>query len=414
MALQYPEINIEPSSRLRRFRWIIIGGWTLVVAASLSWNLVRMEQGSKELAHTTAVTLYQKDLLYRRWATDHGGVYVPVTPDSPPNPYLQVPEREITTQTGRVLTLINPAYMGRQVYDLANKARQPQGHITSLRPIRPQNAPDPWEEKALKAFEQGQPEVSSIELMAGQPYLRLMLPFLTEQNCLKCHASQGYKEGDIRGGISVAFPMVPLRIAGRSMRVARWGGHGLLWLLGACGIFLGFRQVEKGQARIIAMMRTDPLTGLANRRFFLEILDKAMPFAVRHQQPLAIIMADLDHFKNINDNFGHDAGDRVLKAFAKLLTDSVRKEDLPTRYGGEEFMLLLPGTDCEQAAVLAERLRRSLENLDISGIDRRMTASFGVTQFQAGDTPETFTKRADEALYEGKELGRNLVVTRYA
>jgi diguanylate cyclase (GGDEF)-like protein len=120
-------------------------------------------------------------------------------------------------------------------------------------------------------------------------------------------------------------------------------------------------------------------------------------------------MADLDHFKDINDTFGHDGGDRVLRAFAQLLLDSSRTEDLPSRYGGEEFLLLLPGTTGQQAAVLAERLGQSLESLEISGISRRVTASFGVTQFQAEDTAETFTKRADEALYEAKALGRNQV-----
>jgi len=168
---------------------------------------------------------------------------------------------------------------------------------------------------------------------------------------------------------------------------------------------IGFTSVSP---EIYQIIRTDPLTRLANRRYFLKILDKAMTFAVRCQQPLTIIIANLDHFKTINDSFGHDVGDRVLKAFAKMLTDSVRKEDLSTRYGSEEFMILLPGTDCQQAAVVLKRLRRSLENLDISGIDRRLTVSFGVTQFQAGDTAETFTKRAEEALYGGKELDRNL------
>ncbi|MHB8067033.1 MAG: diguanylate cyclase [Desulfobaccales bacterium] len=405
---------MAPSGRLRRFRWMLIGAWTLVVAASLGWNLLLLEQGSIDLARTTAVTLYQQDLLYRRWATDHGGVYAPVTPDTPANPHLQVFEREIATPSGRVLTLINPSYMNRQVYELANRAGQPQGHITSLKPIRPQNAPDPWEEKALQAFAQGQPEASSIEPLAGQPYLRLMRPFYVEQNCLPCHASQGYKEGDILGGISEAVPMAPMWLAARSMRVALGGGHGLLWLLGTGGILLGFRQVEKAQAQIISMTRTDSLTGLANRRYFLEILDRAKAFAVRHQQPLALIMADLDHFKTVNDRFGHDAGDRLLKAFAKLLAYSVRKEDLPVRFGGEEFMLLLPGTDGQKAAVLAERLRQSLESLEIPEIDGRMTASFGVTQFLGEDTAETFIKRVDEALYEGKEKGRNMVITKYS
>lgn len=402
----------KTSSRQRIFKWVLIATWTLVVAASLGWNLVYQKQVTYELAHNTAVILYQKDLLYRRWVGNQGGVYVPVSTDTPPNPYLKdIPERDITTPSNRVLTLINPAYMTRQVYDLARQAGQPLGHITSLRPINPQNRPDPWEEKALQAFEQGRQEVSSIEQMKGQPYLRLMRPFLVEQNCLRCHASQGCKLGEIRGGISLAVPMTALWEASKSVRVALGVGHGSLWLLGLMGIFFGFHRIEKDQAQIITMMRTDPLTGLANRRFFLEMLDKAISFAARHQQSFSLVMADLDLFKAINDNFGHKAGDQALKAFAGLLEGSVRQEDLPSRFGGEEFILLLPATELKEAAVLAERIRQSLENLDIAGINRRTTGSFGVTQFQKGDTADAFIKRVDEALYRSKNQGRNVVST---
>jgi hypothetical protein len=90
-----------------------------------------------------------KDVVYRRWNAGHGGIYVPVTDETPPNPYLEVPERDITTQSGVVLTLMNPAYMTRQVHELGAKAFGIQGHITSLNPIRPANAPDSWEARAL-------------------------------------------------------------------------------------------------------------------------------------------------------------------------------------------------------------------------------------------------------------------------
>jgi diguanylate cyclase (GGDEF)-like protein len=407
--LNHGVYHMGPPSRLNQLRWLLLGAWTLAVAASLTWNLVRQKQVTNELAHSEAVTLYEKDLLYRRWATNHGGVYVPITPGTPPNPYLKIPERDISTPSGQLLTLINPAYMSRQVYELARQAGQPQGHLTSLKPLRPANRADPWEKQALQAFEHGQQEVSDIERLDGQPHLRLMRPFLIEAGCLKCHARQGYKLGDIRGGVSIAVPMLPFWEAAKPLKITLGVEHGFLWLLGLIGIILAFSWLEKAQVQIITMMRSDALTGLANRRFFLEILDKAMSFAARHQQPLSLIMADLDYFKSINDTFGHDGGDRVLKAFARLLTDSVRKEDLPARYGGEEFMLLLPGTDLKEATALAQRIRLTQENLTVSGITRQITASFGGTQFLAGDTAEAFIKRVDEALYEAKALGRNQV-----
>jgi two-component system cell cycle sensor histidine kinase/response regulator CckA len=159
------------------------------------------------LVKSMAYESYKKDLVYRRWATIHGGVYVPITPETPTNPYLShIPERDISTPSGKKLTLVNPAYMTRQVHELGEKDYGLGGHITSLKPIRPENAPDEWERKALQGFEQNQKDVSSLVTIGNETYFRLMYPMITESGCLKCHTSQGYKVGDIRGGISVSVP----------------------------------------------------------------------------------------------------------------------------------------------------------------------------------------------------------------
>jgi hypothetical protein len=184
----------------RHYGLILVGVWTLVAAGSLAWNLLQRHNEDVTIARHIALTNYERDTLYRRWAAAHGGVYVPVTPETPPTPYLdQLPERDLTTPSGRRLTLLNPAYMTRQVYTLAQQQSLPQGHLTSLKPIRPQNAPDSWEEKALKAFERGEDEVSEVVAMGGKAFMRLMRPFRTDSSCLQCHAGQGYKVGDIRG-----------------------------------------------------------------------------------------------------------------------------------------------------------------------------------------------------------------------
>jgi len=104
---------------------------------------------------------------------------------------------------------MNPAYMTRQVHELAKEAYNVHGHITSLKPIRPENAPDPWEVRALGFFEAGKEEVNSVEEIEGESYMRLMRPLMTEEDCLRCHVDQGYKLGDVRGGLSVAIPMAP-------------------------------------------------------------------------------------------------------------------------------------------------------------------------------------------------------------
>ena len=239
------------SNPLKHYGWIAIGVWTLVAAASLGWNLFQDREEALRVAHTIALTNYERDVLYRRWAAVHGGVYVPVTPDTPPTPYLaKLPERDIVTPSGRRLTLLNPAYMTRQIYELAQKSGLPRGHLTSLKPLRPQNAPDPWEKQALEAFEHGQTEISAVVSMDGQSYMRLMRPFRIEPSCLTCHEEQGYKVGDIRGGISVSVPM-------KHIMVTAWHtwslilGHVVLWLLGVVGIILAGRQISLSTAEAL-------------------------------------------------------------------------------------------------------------------------------------------------------------------
>ncbi len=226
--------------------WALMFLWTVLVGASLMWNLHQVREFVLELAQNEANLSYEKDMAYRLWAAQHGGVYVPATPQSPPNPYLaHMSERDIQTPSGRSLTLVNPAYMTRQVHELTAQLYGSRGHLTSLKPLRPENAPDVWETKALEAFEGGKPEIIEEVSLAGQPHLRLMRPWRAEHVCLKCHAAQGCHVGDIRGGISVAVPLQPY-LAGIKTQTRNLAlGHGLIWLLGLAGIFGGGRRLQK-------------------------------------------------------------------------------------------------------------------------------------------------------------------------
>ena len=238
----FPSVEGD-ARRLRYYVLALLAGWTCVVGASGAWNLHEIRRESLEAARITARTAYFKDVIYRRWNAGHGGVYVPVTEDLQPNPYLNVPARDVETQTGKKLTLVNPAYMTRMAHEIQEKVEGVRGHITSLKPIRPGNAPDQWETEALKALEKGRTEVSSVETMQGVPFLRLIRPLVTEKGCLACHAEQGYREGEIRGGISVSVPIKPLWSSARSNVVASIAGHACLWLLGVLGIFVGARRL---------------------------------------------------------------------------------------------------------------------------------------------------------------------------
>jgi len=158
--------------------------------------------------------------------------------------------------------------------------------------------------------------------------------------------------------------------------------------------------------------RTDPLTGLYNRAHFGEQLEEKLEFASRHEQPVSLVMVDVDHFKRVNDTFGHEAGDAVLRRVAALIQEEVRSTDVCARYGGEEIAVLLPGTPSESARELAERLReRIASNVAFhKGAGIPVTASFGVATYpEAVTVRDDLFPRADEALYRAKADGRNCV-----
>ncbi|MEM6532280.1 MAG: GGDEF domain-containing protein, partial [Myxococcota bacterium] len=174
---------------------------------------------------------------------------------------------------------------------------------------------------------------------------------------------------------------------------------------------LTFMLAESKQAAE-ELCRVDPLTELYNRRGFSEIGDALFAVAQRHHQPLSVLMIDIDHFKAINDTLGHVAGDAVLTQLGGLLESQRRQADVACRFGGEEFVLLLPNTTAECALRAAERLRHAIERLEVPGADRvPLTVSIGVSATVPNDPALTdVIERADAALYDAKQLGRNRTV----
>jgi PAS domain S-box-containing protein len=185
---------------------IVLVIWLSIVGSYLCWNLIDAQREHEKIAFEMGRAFYQQMVLTRSWNAQHGGVYVPVTATSPPNPYLDDPLRDITADNGIRLTKINPAYMTRQIAEIAAREKGVQFHITSLNPIRPANKAVDWEERWLKIFEQGEKEQGEFIHDGTDTVFRYMAPLFVKTPCLKCHAKQGYKEGDIRGGISVTIP----------------------------------------------------------------------------------------------------------------------------------------------------------------------------------------------------------------
>ncbi|MBF0186180.1 MAG: DUF3365 domain-containing protein [Magnetococcales bacterium] len=213
--------------------------WSLFIGGSLAWNIYNEWGQMRELAAMEARAHINKDQAFRAWASRHGGVYVPIDDRTSPNPRLaHISERDIQTPSGKKLTLMNPAYMLRQLMSEYAELYGIKGRITSFMPLNPNNAPDEWEGKALRAFEQGVKEQLEFSNVDGKPYLRLMRPMIVSEGCLKCHGFQGYKVGDVRGGIGVALPLASYLANLRWHSTLQFGSHAAIWMLGvfAAGI----------------------------------------------------------------------------------------------------------------------------------------------------------------------------------
>lgn len=183
-------------------------------------------------------------------------------------------------------------------------------------------------------------------------------------------------------------------------------------VLGFVGWSWGLRHqhLQELNHQLEALARQDPLTGLANARALHESLQREVARAHRSSRPLSLILLDLDHFKEVNDQYGHLVGDQVLKGLGEVLEREARIADIPARYGGEELAVILPETDERQALQIAERLRKSVHEAHrMSFFPVHITASFGVAQVQPGQTPLSFFASADRALYRAKSDGRNCV-----
>ncbi len=246
--------EVAPGNRDLRFYFCFLAGiWAVCVLGMMLWSLSRVDETTKRLASQVARAHSDKDWAFRMWGVSHGGVYVPVSARTPPNPYLaDVPERDVRTPSGRELTLMNPASMLRQLHEDFAELYGVQGHITSLRPLRPENRPDEWERKALVSFETGTTQVSEFVEIEQKPYLRLIRSVRAGQDCLKCH--EGYREGDIRGGVGVALPMQDFLEARRSEITTLVVSHSSIFLVGLVGIGLGMRRLgqrerERDQAQ---------------------------------------------------------------------------------------------------------------------------------------------------------------------
>lgn len=396
---------------MKRKTLILSTAWLMFVGMLFVLEYYDSNQTHKELIFSTSRALFERIVLDRRWNAMHGGVYVPVTKETQPNPYLDDPLRDIKVNDDLTLTKINPAYMTRQLAELSAQSGTVQINLTSLRPVRPENRPSQREQEALESFEKGVPEVGETVKENREIKFFYMAPLKVEKGCLQCHARHGYEEGEVRGGISILFPLPH-----KDHLMSLVGSHIVVGLLGVYGIFLFGAKLDKSFKIIQEQAVIDALTGIPNRRAFMERIPFEFRRSIRDNKSLSIVMADIDYFKTYNDTYGHATGDNCLKAVAQAIKDNVKRPgDFCARYGGEEFVVLLPDTTQEAAVFVAERIRTTVESMKIPN-KRAMpfgivTISLGVATASgnAADSYEEALQKSDKALYMAKEKGRNRV-----
>jgi len=369
---------------------------------------------------TTARAHFKNIVLTRRWNANHGGVFVKKGEGVDSNPYLENPD--IESIDGTIYTKKNPALMTREISEYAKESGDFTYHITSLMPLNPGNEADDFERSALLFFEDGGREKHIRVAAEDKTTYRYMAPLYVEKGCMACHAKQGYKIGDVRGGISVAFDVTDIR---KQMALNRLIFIGLgvaasLILLSSILLLVlrASKRLSEAYRTIERMSITDELTQLYNRRYFHARLGEEVQRFERYGHSCSLFMLDIDFFKRINDQHGHQVGDEILAGIAAIAQSNTRKVDVVARYGGEEFVVILPETDETGAHVIAEKLRKLIEEHEFSisdGKTLRVTASFGVSSLSSvdrdtSDKSQQIIKQADDALYKAKESGRNAVV----
>ncbi|MBU0720358.1 diguanylate cyclase [bacterium] len=501
----------------------------------------------KEILVTQAQTHFNNQVNTRKWNASYGGVYVKPQNDQKPNPYLK--DNILKVDENLTLIKINPAWMTRQLSELSN-VEGFHFRITSLNPINPNNTTSPFEKKALEYFEATKMR-EYYEF--GDTVFNYMGALETTQDCLYCHRQQGYKLGDIRGGISLSlesskynavadrikrnalmlkfFVLIFLlsitllihkqlkdneklefKVASRTKEIESTkellqkildselsflvlcDGTEVKYVNKTMLDFFGFETLSELKNRYSSILdafealegehslndciegehwtkylhreqstkelklmitkdgvtryfkphvkdilldnktvyviifdditnvlkqihkleheaSTDALTKLPNRAKFNDVLLKEMALSDESAAPLSLIFIDIDYFKRVNDNYGHDEGDNVLIGLSETLLSTLRQGDFVARWGGEEFIVVLHSTKLEQAVFIAEKIRVKFEKNHFP-ISAKQTISCGVTEYIHGENKDTLLKRADEALYEAKEEGRNRVVVK--
>lgn len=390
----------------------------LFVLAAFMFLYNRTNQIMLQRVREQAITYVDLINHAKSWNLDYGGMYVEKKGGVESNAYLKELgiNPDIKTESGRTFTVRNHAIMISEISRRSETQDGVQFRITSLWPLDPQNKPDDFEREGLTHLTGGDREYYRFFSELPLPVFRYLKPMYADRTCLECHPGHNYKYGDVIGAVSVSIPvaliteetqttqLLVLFSSVISICLVLFIVYMLTWRLAI--------KLDEAQQRLNLLASTDPLTGLNNRRHVMERLEEELQRSHRLNEPLSIISIDIDHFKSINDTYGHPCGDLVLQQLAEMLRNNVRSYDVVGRIGGEEFLIINPGTSLEDALALAERILAAVRAEPVT--DGECSVSITISAGIAVVTNEdlnvgTLLRRVDRALYKAKEQGRDCI-----
>ncbi len=307
-------------SRFNRYIFALVVTWTVIIGALLAMDYIRIRSHYLDLARNEAIVHFNWIASFRSWISSHGGVYVPATEKTPPNEYLATAERDIVGPYNKPYTLVNPAYMTRQVFESYEETLGMKGHITSLKLLRPENSPDEWERSALEQFGRGVKEKIELTQISGKPYMRLMRPLIAEASCLGCHVNQGYKVGDVRGGISISVPLTPFIARQRNEAIKHGGFFGVILFFGLAGIGL------------VSVRLRDQVVEQVKIEDNLEISERKMSAILKTVGEGVVVVDQHSIIQYINraaqNIFGYSQGELIGSPFTVVVPEKYRQAHL--------------------------------------------------------------------------------------
>ena len=385
--------------------------WTAIAVAFAQHWRVQARHNMEEIALAQAVVLDTQMDEIIRWNIMYGGIFLDSGVKVPEG--LRVNPGGVLSTDGRRFTNVLFPEMIRLMSSVPDRDRKTVTRLVSLKPLNPKNAPDVWERAALLRAENGEPRVYGFSRADnGRQIFRYLRALYVKTGCLDCHAIQGYHVGDVRGGESIIIDVNNLARSVNVDSIKDTTVVAFVWIVGLGGIFVVFAFAERREtylAEMEVLSLTDQLTGLSNRRGFLILAQQTIKLMERDRSKAVLMYLDLDGFKLINDDYGHDEGDAALVMFSQVLRSTFRSSDLLARMGGDEFVVLALKTERSFERTITDRLRRNLEKANSdSGKPYSVRISIGVVEYDP-DRPAFFEElivEADRLMYENKAAGK--------